>query len=87
MTIVAILWVGNIRIQAGGLSQGQIIAFINYANQILLALLVVSNLIIIITKSMASAARINEIMDLQPDMQSPSAEPAAEPGSTGDRIP
>lgn len=79
LTVVAILWVGNVRIQAGGLSQGQIIAFINYANQILLALLVVSNLIIIITKAMASAARVNEIMDLQPDMQSPSAEPAAVP--------
>ena len=79
LTVVAILWVGNIRIQAGGLSQGQIIEFINYANQILLALLVVSNLIIIITKAMASAARVNEIMDLQPDMQSPSAEPATVP--------
>lgn len=76
LTVVAILWVGNIRIQTGGLSQGQIIAFINYANQILLALMVVSNLIIIITKSMASAARINEVMDLHPDMKSPSVEPA-----------
>ena len=79
--VVIILWEGNIRIQAGRLSQGQIIAFINYANQILLALLVVSNLIIIITKSMASASRINEIMDLQPDMQSPSAEPASDPNA------
>ncbi len=81
LAVVAILWAGNIRIQAGGLSQGQIIAFINYANQILLALLVVSNLIIIITKAMASAARVGEIMDLQPDMQSPSTEPAAVPGA------
>ena len=79
--VVIILWEGNIRIQAGRLSQGQIIAFINYANQILLALLVVSNLIIIITKSMASASRINEIMDLQPDMQSPSAKPASDPNA------
>jgi ATP-binding cassette subfamily B multidrug efflux pump len=78
LTVVVILWVGNIRIKAGGLSQGQIIAFINYANQILLALLVVSNLIIIITKSMASAARINEIMDLQPAMESPDQEPSAQ---------
>lgn len=81
LLVVIILWEGNIRIQAGRLSQGQIIAFINYANQILLALLVVSNLIIIITKSMASASRINEIMDLQPDMQSPSAEPASDPNA------
>ncbi len=75
LVIVVILWEGNIRMHVGNLSQGQIIAFINYANQILLALLVVSNLIIIITKSMASAARINEIMDLQPDMPSPASGP------------
>lgn len=70
--IVLILWAGNINIHAGRLSQGQIIAFINYANQILYALLTVSNLIIIITKSMASAARVNEIMDLQPNMENSS---------------
>ena len=75
LVIVVILWEGNIRMHVGNLSQGQIIAFINYASQILLALLVVSNLIIIITKSMASAARINEIMDLQPDMPSPASGP------------
>lgn len=73
--IVLILWAGNINIHTGQLSQGQIIAFINYANQILLALMVVSNLIIILTKSMASAARINEIMDLQPGMESPESNP------------
>ncbi len=60
--IVLILWVGGGRVQAGGLSQGQIIAFINYASQILAALLVLSNLIILLTKSMASAARVNEVL-------------------------
>lgn len=67
--IVLILWTGNIHIHIGDLSQGQIIAFIQYANSILMALLVVSNLIIILTKSMASASRINEILDTQPDME------------------
>ena len=79
LAIIAILWEGDIRIHLGSLSQGQIIAFINYANQILLSLLVVSNLIIVITKSMASAARINEIMDTQPDMQSPAEGPTGSP--------
>ncbi|XOQ46779.1 MAG: Putative multidrug resistance ABC transporter ATP-binding/permease protein YheI [Thermocaproicibacter melissae] len=79
LVIIVLLWQGNIRIQFGNLSQGQIIAFINYANQILLALLVVSNLILIITKSMASAARINEILDTLPDMQSPAVEPSENP--------
>jgi ATP-binding cassette subfamily B multidrug efflux pump len=81
LVIIALLWQGNIRIRFGSLSQGQIIAFINYANQILLALLVVSNLIIIITKSMASAARINEIMDTLPDMNSPIEAPSENPNA------
>lgn len=74
MVIVLILWFGGLRINAGRLSQGQIIAFINYVNQILYALLVVSNLIILLTKSMASAARVNEVLDTQPEMEGPSAE-------------
>lgn len=61
--VVAILWVGGLHINAGSLSQGQIIAFINYVTQILYALFVISNLIIIITKSMAAAGRINEVLE------------------------
>lgn len=68
LVIVLLLWVGGGHINAGRLSQGQIIAFINYVSQILAALLVLSNLIILLTKSMASAARINEVLDLTPDM-------------------
>ncbi len=71
--IVVILWVGDIHIRAGRLGEGQIIAFIQYANQILTSLLFMSNLVILITKSMASAERINEVMDTVPDMRSPSA--------------
>ncbi|QUL52552.1 ABC transporter ATP-binding protein [Paenibacillus tritici] len=60
--IIAILWVGGIHIEAGGLSQGEIIAFINYVTQILLALIVVSNLVILFTKASSSANRINEVL-------------------------
>lgn len=66
--IVAILWVGGIRINEDRLSQGQIVAFINYANQILYALLAMSNLIIILTKAMVSASRVNEILDTHKEM-------------------
>ncbi|MGI6005757.1 MAG: ABC transporter ATP-binding protein [Christensenellales bacterium] len=69
IVIVLILWFGGLRIDAGRLSQGQILAFINYVSQILVALLVVSNLIILLTKAMASAMRVNEILDTPPDMQ------------------
>lgn len=67
LVIVLILWIGGLHIDAGTLSQGQIIAFINYVSQILYALLVISNLIIMLTKTMASAARINEVLDTPAD--------------------
>lgn len=73
--IVAVLWAGSLRIQAGALSQGQIIALINYAGQILAALLVLSNMVILITRSMASAARINELLDTEPEMAAPERDP------------
>lgn len=60
--IIAILWVGGIHIDAGRLSQGEIIAFINYVTQILLALIVVSNLVILFTKAASSANRVNEVL-------------------------
>ncbi|MGW9529149.1 ABC transporter ATP-binding protein [Paenibacillus terrae] len=63
--IIAILWVGGIHIQYGSLTQGEIIAFINYITQILLALIVVTNLIILFTKAATSAARIQEVLDTQ----------------------
>ncbi|MGW8959684.1 ABC transporter ATP-binding protein [Paenibacillus sp. NPDC055715] len=62
---IAILWVGGIHIQYGSLTQGEIIAFINYITQILLALIVVTNLIILFTKAATSAARIQEVLDTQ----------------------
>ncbi|MGF9646126.1 ABC transporter ATP-binding protein [Paenibacillus sp. MABNS29] len=63
--IIAILWIGAIHIQYGSLTQGEIIAFINYITQILLALIVVTNLIILFTKAATSAARIQEVLDTQ----------------------
>ncbi len=73
--IVLVLWESGFDIRSGRLSQGQVIAFLNYANQILLALLVVSNLILLLIKSMASAARINEILDTDPELRSPESAP------------
>lgn len=61
--ILLILWVGGFRIDTGHLLQGQVIAFINYVTQILYAVFVMSNLIILLTKSMAAAARVNEVLD------------------------
>lgn len=62
-SIIAIVWFGGIRVDIGDLTQGQIIAFVNYITQILLALIVVSNLVVIFTKASASANRVNEILE------------------------
>lgn len=61
--IIAILWYGGLRINTGRLSQGEIIAYVNYITQILLALVVVSNLIILFTRAYASAVRVNEVLN------------------------
>lgn len=66
--IVAILWFGGIRVDTGYLTQGEITAFVNYMTQILLALVVLANLVVIFTKAASSASRINDIFDTQPSM-------------------
>ncbi|WP_422657760.1 ABC transporter ATP-binding protein [Paenibacillus sp. EC2-1] len=82
--IIAILWVGGIHIEAGNLSQGEIIAFINYITQILLALIVVSNLVIIFTKASSSANRVSEVLAVQASV---SEEGNAEPLSVKHHVP
>lgn len=67
--ILAILWAGGLHINAGALSQGEIIAFINYVTQILLALIVVSNLVIIFTKAASSAGRVNDVLTARPSIR------------------
>lgn len=74
LAIVAIIWFGGVRVNIGGLSQGQVIAFVNYMTQILLALVVVANLVIIFTKASASAARVNEVFAMEPSITEPAKE-------------
>ncbi len=65
--IAAITWFGGVRIDAGNLTQGELTAFTNYMTQILLALVVLANLIVIFTKAFASANRISEVFALEPE--------------------
>ena len=55
LAIVAVVWFGGLRVNVGGMTQGEVIAFVNYLNQILVAMIMVANLIIIFTKAAASA--------------------------------
>ena len=66
LAVVAILWFGGYRVDNGGVSQGNVIALVNYMTQTLLALIVVANLVVTFTKAAASASRVNEIFDTQP---------------------
>ena len=66
--IIAIVWFGSQLVYSGELLQGQIIALVNYMTQILLAMIVVSNLVVIFTKASASAARVNEVFDTKPSI-------------------
>ena len=66
LAVVAILWFGGYRVDNGGVSQGNVIALVNYMTQTLLALIVVANLVVTFTKAAASASRVNEILDTQP---------------------
>ena len=67
--IIAIVWFGARFVFDGHLLQGQIIALVNYMTQILLTMIVVSNLVVIFTKASASAARVNEVFDTVPSVQ------------------
>ena len=65
--IVAIVWFGGVRIDAGNLTQGELTAFTNYMTQILLALVVLANLIVTFTKAFAAASRVSEVFDIAPE--------------------
>ena len=82
IAIVALLYVGSIEINVGGMASGDVIALVNYMNQILVELVKLANLIVQISKALACAGRVQAVLDTQPGMQFPQsltgeADPAA----------
>ena len=75
--IIAIVWMGACYVNEGSLSTGQIVALVNYMTQILLAMIVVSNLVVVFTKAAASAARVNEVFDTIPTVTESAGEAPA----------
>ncbi|MDT2650641.1 ABC transporter ATP-binding protein [Enterococcus hirae] len=63
--IICLLTVGGIKVNIGHLQQGQVLALINYMNQMLLALIVVSNLVVIFTRAEASGNRVKEVLETE----------------------
>lgn len=66
--VCAILWVGGIQVNVGGLTQGQVMAFVNYMTQTLTSIVYVANLVVVFTKASASALRINEVLNCEPSI-------------------
>ena len=69
ISIVLIIYFGGIRVDTGRLSQGQVVALINYMSQVLVELIKLANLIINLTKSMASGSRISEVFAMQASIE------------------
>lgn len=66
ITIVAIIWFGAIRIDNGGMEIGDLMAFIQYVMQIMLALVMASMMFVIIPRAAVSANRINAVLEMEP---------------------
>ena len=73
LSIVAIIWVGGIRVNTGAISQGEVVALINYMSQILVELIKLANLIVLINKAIACGNRVQSVFEISSSMvESPS---------------
>lgn len=77
LAIVAILYFGGKKIDSSLMTQGELIAFVNYMTQISLALVVVANMVVLFSKSYASAKRVSELLATQPVVTDEGNEEAA----------
>ena len=66
IAIVALLYVGSIEINVGGMASGDVIALVNYMNQILIELVKLANLIVQVSKALACAGRVQAVLDTKP---------------------
>ena len=87
--VCAILWVGGIQVNMGELTQGQVMAFVNYMTQTLTSIVYVANLVVVFTKASASASRLNEVLNCEPSITDEGNQPVAlpEPSAMGNAVP
>ncbi|MEG2859250.1 MAG: ABC transporter ATP-binding protein [Clostridia bacterium] len=81
--LIALIWVGAVRVDAGLLTQGAVVALVSYMSQILVELVKLANLIITMTRSMACWARVKDVLHMPAGL----AEGARESGATGAQRP
>lgn len=68
---MVLIWVGALRVDAGMITQGAVVALLNYMSQILVELVKLANLIINISKALACANRVSGVLDIQPSLTAP----------------
>ena len=80
--VCAILWMGGIQVEVGELTQGEVMAFVNYMTQTLLSIVYVANLVVVFTKAGASASRVNEVLHCAPSITDGGNSPVALPDAS-----
>ena len=68
LAVCCILWMGGGAVDTGRLTQGEVMAFVNYMTQTLLSIVYVANMVVVFTRASASASRINEVLDCAPSI-------------------
>ena len=76
---MALLYVGGVQIHLGGMASGDVIALVNYMNQILVELVKLASLIVQVSKALACAGRVQAVLETEPGMEFPAALAAAAP--------
>lgn len=66
--LIALIWTGALRVESGAISQGQVVALVNYMSQILIELVKLANLIITVTKAVACGNRIESVLEIRSSM-------------------
>ena len=77
-TITAVMWIGGHYVYEGSLLSGDLIAFFTYVSEILMSLMMVSMVMMLLTRSIACAKRIVEVLDEQPEITDAAADPTLE---------
>ncbi|MBQ8554370.1 MAG: ABC transporter ATP-binding protein [Clostridia bacterium] len=76
--IIALLYVGAQKVDGGTLLSGDVVALVNYMSQILVELVKLANLVVLLTRAIASMGRVSQVLDVQSSMRYPEAATAAE---------
>ena len=72
---LVLIWTGALQVDGGALTQGEVVALVNYMSQILIELVKLANLIVTVTKSVACAGRLEAVLEMEPGMTFPAALP------------